>query len=457
MSTHFFPHFVGELAKVAVATQRLKASKTRSGRRPMRVSTMLRKEKDGSFYKESKTAAMVLPPKEEAVGVEVGDGKKKLLSGSEAKKKVKDTTKLLEDINEYLLMSSPKLAAAYWREKRAWEDQIPGGKADKKKPSDFDPKQLQMGIKIEKEHVGDDKALAEEIAMDHLTEFDNYYSALKQMEKKLETEKEKKADSTKPQWLEMPYTEGERSMQNVPVMSKRGRGDAPTADGSENFYSAKTNPTWQPPGTAIAPKVAEALHPLVRSTTDTMPDRGSDGAPIRMYRMRDEATVMGPTGSPRNLEGEFNSPTKVAFVDEFLKLAAVTPEEAEASFKRLKALEETKPTGGQIARGALAGTVGGAASQLARGLVTGDIVQGIRESMKEPTLSGFGKNLALRTLKNVGGTVAGTAAFGSTLPLVRQHLDRQAEIAKLKEFLGQEQTGTVPKSLHHKITKVVGV
>lgn len=94
------------------------------------------------------------------------------------------------------------------------------------------------------------------------------------------------AESGKPQWLEIPYTEGERSMQNVPVRGKRKPGDAPVADGSENYYASRMNPTWQPQESAVSSKTA-GLHPLVKSTTDTHPDRGSDGVPIRLYRNRE--------------------------------------------------------------------------------------------------------------------------------------------------------------------------
>lgn len=58
------------------------------------------------------------------------------------------------------------------------KDLIPGGRADRKKPSDFDPKQLKMGIKHELEHTSN-KALAREIAMDHLAEKPDYYTHLK--------------------------------------------------------------------------------------------------------------------------------------------------------------------------------------------------------------------------------------------------------------------------------------
>jgi len=58
---------------------------------------------------------------------------------------------------------------------------IPGGNADGMHPSDFDPLQLAKGIKVEMEHT-DDVDLAQEIAMDHLMEFDDYYDRLEVME-----------------------------------------------------------------------------------------------------------------------------------------------------------------------------------------------------------------------------------------------------------------------------------
>ena len=89
-----------------------------------------------------------------------------------------------------------KLAAQYlarnrqdhYRAARGAKDKVPGGLADKKKPSDFDAKALAKGVKVEMEHT-DDPALAREIAMDHLTEHADYYDALEVMEKKLEQKK----------------------------------------------------------------------------------------------------------------------------------------------------------------------------------------------------------------------------------------------------------------------------
>ena len=62
------------------------------------------------------------------------------------------------------------------------KDKIPGGKADGKSAKDFDPKCLADGIKHEMEHTTD-KGIAQEIAMDHLTEDKNYYKKLKDIEK----------------------------------------------------------------------------------------------------------------------------------------------------------------------------------------------------------------------------------------------------------------------------------
>ena len=65
------------------------------------------------------------------------------------------------------------------------EDKIPGGLADKASPEDFDPKALARGIKVELEHTSS-RAIAREIAMDHLTEDPRYYDKLAKMEKRHE-------------------------------------------------------------------------------------------------------------------------------------------------------------------------------------------------------------------------------------------------------------------------------
>ena len=70
-----------------------------------------------------------------------------------------------------------------WSKKIEKKDILPGGLADNKKPSDFDQQSLREGTEVEKEHV-DDERIAQEIAMDHLTEDPDYYKKLKAIEKK---------------------------------------------------------------------------------------------------------------------------------------------------------------------------------------------------------------------------------------------------------------------------------
>jgi hypothetical protein len=63
------------------------------------------------------------------------------------------------------------------------EDILKGGLADKKSPGEFDPDELELGIKHELEHT-DDKLMAKEIAMDHLVEDPKYYTKLEKWENK---------------------------------------------------------------------------------------------------------------------------------------------------------------------------------------------------------------------------------------------------------------------------------
>jgi hypothetical protein len=65
---------------------------------------------------------------------------------------------------------------------QSYKDKIPGGLADNKKPSDFSQSELSLGISVELEHTSDRK-IAEEIAMDHLTEDPKYYTKLKEIHK----------------------------------------------------------------------------------------------------------------------------------------------------------------------------------------------------------------------------------------------------------------------------------
>ena len=68
------------------------------------------------------------------------------------------------------------------RAAKEWQDSLPGGLADKGPPKGVDPKQVEKGLKVEKEHT-DDPDVALEITYDHLTEDPLYYDKLESIEK----------------------------------------------------------------------------------------------------------------------------------------------------------------------------------------------------------------------------------------------------------------------------------
>lgn len=80
---------------------------------------------------------------------------------------------LNESIEQELSTSSPE------------SDVIKGGKADEKSVIDFKPDQILKGMKVEMEHTSDPR-IALEITMDHLTENEDYYDYLEDMESKFD-------------------------------------------------------------------------------------------------------------------------------------------------------------------------------------------------------------------------------------------------------------------------------
>ncbi len=95
---------------------------------------------------------------------------------AEAKKKYDGPKK------DYKKAANPGGLKSPKREKKGWEDKLPGGLSDTKSPGDFSASALSAGRKAESEHTGN-KHLQTEISMDHLTEDPQYYNKLRKMEK----------------------------------------------------------------------------------------------------------------------------------------------------------------------------------------------------------------------------------------------------------------------------------
>lgn len=87
-----------------------------------------------------------------------------------------------EDFCESVLKFYPIEKVAKAIGKNLLNEEIPGGLAEDKTEKDFNKPKLEEGAKVEKEHT-DNKAVAAEIASDHLTEDPNYYDKLKKIEK----------------------------------------------------------------------------------------------------------------------------------------------------------------------------------------------------------------------------------------------------------------------------------
>jgi hypothetical protein len=132
---------------------------------------------------------------------------------------------------------------------------------------------------------------------------------------------------------------------------------------------------------------------------------------------------LGPNETEMALRGKFGE--------------AISPEEAEESLRRYQKLQDQRPTAGQIGRyatlGAVAAPIAGALKNV---IVGGDASW---SGAKKKALEGAE---GMRRAGIHGRILAGTAAAGAltsgALPLVRTHLDQQAEKARLKEYLSQQ-------------------
>ncbi|GEM_PF-2359466 len=113
------------------------------------------------------------------------------------------------------------------------EQEVPKGVGKHKDVPDdkFDPKQLAMGIEVEKEHT-DNPAIAKEIAKDHLAELPDYYTRLKKMEEegKKELGIRDVEESVNPRGIERPMS-GEGKGEGKPGGKRGGKNVKPCPAG----------------------------------------------------------------------------------------------------------------------------------------------------------------------------------------------------------------------------------
>jgi len=432
---------------------------SRSGRRSMRVDTMLRKEKEGALFKYTKQA--------EAVGVELIDGRKRVMTEPEAQQYLARTGKHLQAIPSTIMSGMENLMAPLrsmmnpepLNDDVEDDELISGGLADGVPSENFDPDQLAQGIEVEMEHTKD-PAMAREIAKDHLAEHGDYYTRLKKMEDEAEKAKESSWSklANRRQWLELPQTAGERMTQNVPVKSKKDLGDVPVAD-ETTHYGDRYTPEWNPPSTVIPPKTAAA----VENTTETHPTRAEDGVPRRLSRGGDlyGNVISSHDVEPRVAENDYlyDRLKTASFSDEFLKLAAVTREEAEASLQRIQDLKKNVP--GELARSASTGAVFAPLAGLATRAIWG------KQKWLKPEMAGkvsikrpweLAKAVDWSNIGRTAGQEATMGALGfGALPVIRGRVERNVAEEKLKDYIAQKKGTKIPRSLRRDITSTLGV
>lgn len=142
------------------------------------------------------------------------------------------------------------------------------------------------------------------------------------------------------------------------------------------------------------------------------------------------------------------------------KLAEVGYGEASVALKKLQKLEAEAPTGGELARNALAGAMVGPVMGTVSQLVAGR--QPLQEALGafREGLPGAAKTYRGAWAKGLKGTGRGMAAsalsgsvLGAGMPLVRGYLHREAEKEKLRDYLGESPRG----KLRGKIKQELGV
>jgi hypothetical protein len=127
------------------------------------------------------------------------------------------------------------------------------------------------------------------------------------------------------------------------------------------------------------------------------------------------------------------------------KLAAeVTKDDAKRSLKRLKGLDASAPTLGELGRGAAVGSVVMPLSSLAWRAIAGP---------KGRVAGPKGPGQLWPGMRPTAATAAQGAVLGSFLPAGRHKLEQEAEKQKLREYVGHTRRGT----LRGRVRKYTGI
>lgn len=164
------------------------------------------------------------------------------------------------------------------------EDVLSGGKGDKTPLKGIDRKELAMGIKTESEHTNDRK-LAKEIAIDHLTEDPHYYTKLKQSGL---------ADELKEQGLPCGFDDGHNMKQGDKMAQSVGLADLDSQEHKDDkgIVDPNTNSVDKQttPGTVF---------PEVPNDPSKGPDMAGGIGDTKGMETKDKTDVESPSKDPQ--------------------------------------------------------------------------------------------------------------------------------------------------------------
>ena len=141
--------------------------------------------------------------------------------------------------------------------------------------------------------------------------------------------------------------------------------------------------------------------------------------------------------------------TQKALLDEYVKIAAHSVQEAQDALDQLQSLEDNRPTPGQIARYAALGAAVGPVVGMGRQMIQrGGVAKGLGRYFSEnavPAAHGlFSKpsGIAWPVTRHIMGDMAAGATTSGAVPIVRGAMDRSAARSSLKHYLASQEDPT---------------
>lgn len=216
-------------------------------------------------------------------------------------------------------------------------------------------------------------------------------------------------------------------------------------------------------------KDTKLAHPMMLACLDEFL-KIAEGVPVGQLVNQSDSFLSGlelPPGGKKD-KGQFPSTLGVplhdppappedteppAVVDSMSKLQSsseekqITTREAEDAFRRLRGLERSAPSKGSLMRGAAVGALAAPAVGALVDVISPKALGG-GAAPKIKMLRSLGRG----TRKILGRSVQG-AAYGGALPYARHRLEREAEMQKLREYVGEKKRG----KLRGKIRKATGL